>query len=615
MDITESGGNNSLQTAQDVTPYLSKSYNPDVEGSETYPHVTISATGDNAYDWFKVTLSASSNVILDIDYGMPSFDPWLEVYNSAGSLIGSNDDGGLDPGSVSPYDSKIYTALPAGDYFIKVARFPDAAIPSDGHYQLQITVPGNVSANRPPVAVVDSAVTDEDSAVTIAVLANDSDPDNDPLTISYAGVTAGAGTVSISDGKLRFTPGSDYQQLTAGQVGSATITYTISDGKGASATSTASVAIKGTNDAPVAGADSAATNEDSTVSIAVLANDSDVDHDSLTITGATVASGGGTVSVSDGKLLYTPGSANQSLAPGQSSNATLSYAVSDGHGGTASATVTVAIQGVNDAPVAGADSVGVNAGQSTGNLWSALLLNDSDIDAGDIVTIVGVNTTGSQGTVQFNASTKTLVFVADNPQSETLGAGQTATTSFGYTIRDTQGAEKTGTVTVNIAGVEKGKLWNGGNGADTITGNGGNDTINGGNGVDVLSGNGGNDLVDGGNGDDELFGDAGNDTLIGDNGADRLTGGVGNDVMTGGRGADTFVFASNSGADRITDFDVQGLDVIRLQGIAGLSSFAAVKAGLSSTSSGAVLTLGTGSSILFEGVSASSFTAANFVFS
>lgn len=85
----------------------------------------------------------------------------------------------------------------------------------------------------------------------------------------------------------------------------------------------------------------------------------------------------------------------------------------------------------------------------------------------------------------------------------------------------------------------------GGNGKDTLTGGGNDDTLDGGNGKDLLSGNGGDDI------------------LIGGNGEDILDGGAGNDTITGGNGRDTFVLAAGEGTDTITDFG-DGPDVIGL---------------------------------------------------
>lgn len=81
--------------------------------------------------------------------------------------------------------------------------------------------------------------------------------------------------------------------------------------------------------------------------------------------------------------------------------------------------------------------------------------------------------------------------------------------------------------------------------------------IDGGNGADDLQGDAGDDEISGGNGSDMLFGDDGNDVLDGGNGSDLLIGGRGNDVLTGGRGPDVFRFGADFGEDVVTDFELK----------------------------------------------------------
>jgi len=107
--------------------------------------------------------------------------------------------------------------------------------------------------------------------------------------------------------------------------------------------------------------------------------------------------------------------------------------------------------------------------------------------------------------------------------------------------------------------------------ANSIEGEGGNDTIEGGLGNDILFGQAGEDLLQGEAGEDSLFGNAGNDILEGGLGNDILSGNTGNDTLTGGLGKDVFVFTqgqdlTNEEVDIITDFNVLEGDVIRLVG-------------------------------------------------
>ncbi|HHB1597056.1 TPA: tandem-95 repeat protein, partial [Vibrio campbellii] len=188
--------------------------------------------------------------------------------------------------------------------------------------------------NDAPVANDDNALTDEDTPVTIDVLPNDTDVDGDTLTIVNASVSADQGTVEIVDGKLVFTPADNFN-------GEATISYTVSDGA-LEDSAEVSVTVNPVNDAPVANDDSAATDEDTPVTIDVLTNDTDIDGDTLTIVNASVPADQGAVEIVDGKLVFTP-------AENFNGEATISYTVSDGVLED-SAEVSVTVNPINDVP-------------------------------------------------------------------------------------------------------------------------------------------------------------------------------------------------------------------------------------------------------------------------
>src|SRR5207247_1668407 len=156
--------------------------------------------------------------------------------------------------------------------------------------------------NDAPVAANDdSYTTAEDTQLTVSapgVLANDSDVDGDPLTAILVSSPA-HGTLNLnSDGSFSYVPAANYN-------GPDSFTYKANAGQADSAIATVSITITGVNDAPVAADDSASTPEDIAVTIAPLANDSDVDGDSLTITSAT-ATNGTVVIVGGTNLLFTP---------------------------------------------------------------------------------------------------------------------------------------------------------------------------------------------------------------------------------------------------------------------------------------------------------------------
>jgi hypothetical protein len=183
----------------------------------------------------------------------------------------------------------------------------------------------NFGPNRAPVALNDSASTTEDIPIDVNVTVNDSDPDGDPVAVRSAATATGAVSVN-PDGTVRFTP----QANTSGPM---SFTYTIHDGKGATATAAVSVAVAGVQDPPNAVADTAQAASSTPVTIDVLANDGDPDGDPLTITAVTQGTFG-RVTTNGASVTYAPGG-------GFATQDAFTYTVSDGQGGTGRATVTV----------------------------------------------------------------------------------------------------------------------------------------------------------------------------------------------------------------------------------------------------------------------------------
>ncbi len=191
--------------------------------------------------------------------------------------------------------------------------------------------------NRGPVAVNDAFTIECNAPVTFNVLANDSDPDGDALTITGVS-TPGKGTSSISAGRVVYTPAAS---TCTGAVDS--FTYTINDGKGGTATATVAVTVNAApvvivppaNNAPVAVNDVFIVPCRNSLVLDVLANDSDKDGDPLTITSVTQPSKSAIAISANGKTLtYTPTGACFV-------NDSFTYTISDGKGGTATASVTL----------------------------------------------------------------------------------------------------------------------------------------------------------------------------------------------------------------------------------------------------------------------------------
>ncbi len=286
--------------------------------------------------------------------------------------------------------------------------------------------------NDPPVAVADAATVGEDGSVDVTVLANDTDVDND--TLSVASVTQGThGTVSINaNGTVAYAPQSNYN-------GSDSFTYSISDGQGGTATGTVTVAVTSANDAPAAATDTATVAEDGSVSIAVLANDTDADGDTLSVASVTQGTNGTAVINPDKTVKYTP-------AANFHGTDAFTYTVADGNGGTATATVTVTITSVNDPPVAVADAATVG---EDGSVNVTVLANDTDVD-GDTLSVASI-TQGAHGAVAINPD-KTVRY--------TPAANYNGADSFTYTLADGNGGTATGTVAINVSAMNDGPIAN-----------------------------------------------------------------------------------------------------------------------------------------------------------
>jgi VCBS repeat-containing protein len=288
------------------------------------------------------------------------------------------------------------------------------------------------AVNDPPVANADMASVAEDGNVDVPVLANDTDVDNDTLTVSA--VTQGThGTVSINpDNTVKYTPAANYN-------GSDSFTYTVSDGNGGTATATVTVTITAVNDAPVANADTTSVAEDGTVNVVVLTNDTDADNDTLNVTSVTQGAHGAVVINPDKTVKYTP-------AANYNGSDSFTYTVSDGNGGTSTATVTVTVTAVNDAPVANADTASV---AEDGNVNVAVLANDTDLE-NNTLTVTAV-TQGTHGGVVINPD-KTVKY--------TPAANYNGSDSFTYTISDGNGGTSTATVTMTVTSVNDSPVAN-----------------------------------------------------------------------------------------------------------------------------------------------------------
>ena len=277
------------------------------------------------------------------------------------------------------------------------------------------------TGNRPPVTVPDSINLNENAtSVSITPLANDSDPDGNPLTLSS--VASGIyGTVSTSGGTATYTSS---HKRTATEV----LIYVVSDGQGGQ--SSGDITINLTNLSPVAVSDAFWTQKNTVKWIDPRTNDTDPGGDSLTVASVAAPAHGAAV-VANGGISYTP-TANYTGAD------SFTYTLKDADGATATGTVNVNVTHGASPPTAVNDTQMAVAG--TPKTFDPRT-NDSDPD-GSALTITS-KTNGIKGTVTINSGTS-LTY--------TPNSGATGADSFTYTIADIDGLTATATVSMTIQG-------------------------------------------------------------------------------------------------------------------------------------------------------------------
>ncbi|PWF63100.1 hypothetical protein CBX96_11420, partial [Shewanella sp. BC20] len=340
----------------------------------------------------------------------------------------------------------------------------------------------------PSVLANDSNTVPEDTVAAGNVLDNDSDIDNTLSVVSYSvnGQTIAAGTAVTleggsllinADGSYTFTPNANWN----GQV--PVITYTTNTGS----TATLTIEVTPVNDAPVAQDNNYTATEDTLLTGNIITDndathgvDSDVDSPTLTIAtinGAAFSANGtdpdhlgsdgwmqitltnGTLFIkADGTTDYLP---NANSTAGDS----FTYTITDGSASSNTATVTIGVNAVNDAPVAQDNNYTATEDTLlTGNIITdndATHGVDSDVDS-PTLTIATINGAafsangtdpdhlGSDGWMQITLTNGTLFIKADGTTDYLPNANSTAGDSFTYTITDGSASSNTATVTIGV---------------------------------------------------------------------------------------------------------------------------------------------------------------------
>ncbi|MGQ0457954.1 MAG: tandem-95 repeat protein, partial [Hyphomicrobium sp.] len=372
-----------------------------------------------------------------------------------------------------------------------------------------------------------------------------SDVDGD--TLSYAvttGPTRGSVSLNAATGAYTYTP-------SANANGSDSFAVTVSDGNGGTAVQTISVTIAAVNDAPtVAATASRSTNEDTAVTGTVAG--SDVDGDTLSYAVTTGPTRGSvSLNAATGAYTYTP-SANVSGTD------SFIVTVSDGRGGTAQQTISVAVAAIVDAPTlsvispvitpTGATS-GVFGASPSGTVIVAVEVSAAlqDLDGSETLSILFSNVPSSgvfsngvnngNGTWSMTtADLSGLTLTASATDDFTITVTATSTESSGATT------SSSASILIDLQAAES--SYSGFGAGETINGTAGRDRLSGSGGADTIYGNDGADWISGGNGSDRLYGGNGNDLLFGGGGSDTFYSDAGNDVYNGGSGTDTLTYAA-----------------------------------------------------------------------
>ncbi|MEX1022805.1 MAG: cadherin-like domain-containing protein [Dehalococcoidia bacterium] len=210
-----------------------------------------------------------------------------------------------------------------------------AAVIAAGAMALLLIAPTGAQVNTAPTPQNDAASTVEDNPRTVLVLENDTDPEMNPLRVISVSAPAHGSVVINEDSSIingdtvTYTPAANFH-------GTDTFTYVASDGA-LTASATVTMTVTPVNDAPVAVDDVVTVTEDQAQAFSVVANDSDVDGDALTIV-ATSEAAHGTVAVgTGGTIAYAPDA-------GYTGPDSFTYVISDGNGLTSAATVSVTVQ-------------------------------------------------------------------------------------------------------------------------------------------------------------------------------------------------------------------------------------------------------------------------------
>ncbi|EGR2715104.1 tandem-95 repeat protein, partial [Vibrio parahaemolyticus] len=237
-------GNSNIQVAI-VNGIATITPTADWNGSETLTFTATDPSGESVSQTVNFTVASVADIVADkatVVEDTPTIINVLsnDTFESTDKVVSLDADNGPKNGSVIVNNDGTVTYTPDDNY---VGKDTFTYVVTSGGVSESTTVTVNVTpVNDAPVAKDDIATTQEDTAVTIDVLPNDSDVDGDKLSIESASVPKEQGTVEVVNGKLVFTPAENFN-------GDAEITYTVTDGQ-LTDEAKVTVTVNPVNDAP-----------------------------------------------------------------------------------------------------------------------------------------------------------------------------------------------------------------------------------------------------------------------------------------------------------------------------------------------------------------------------
>ncbi|HCM0777525.1 TPA: tandem-95 repeat protein, partial [Vibrio parahaemolyticus] len=425
LEFSVSGNSNVLVSIENGIVTISPT--ADWNGSEILTFKATDPSGESISQTVNFTVAPVADIVADkatVVEDTPTIIKVLgnDTFEGDGKVVSLDTNNGPANGTVSVNPDGSVTYTPNDNY---VGKDTFTYVVTSGGVSESTAVEVNVTpVNDAPVAKDDIATTQEDTAVTIDVLPNDTDIDGDTLRIDSASVPSDQGTVEIVDGKLVFTPAENFN-------GNAEITYTVTDGS-LTDQATVKVTVNAVNDTPVVEsnlADQTLAEDFTTYTIDLNTAFSDVDNVDGELTFSVSGNSNVLVSIENGIATISP-------TADWNGSETLTFTATDPSGESVSQTVDFTVAPVVDIEADSADVV-----EDTPTIIN--VLGNDTFEGKDKVVSLDAENGPKNGTVIVN-NDGTVTYTPDD--------NYVGKDTFTYVVTSGGVSEST-TVTVNVTPV------------------------------------------------------------------------------------------------------------------------------------------------------------------